>query len=402
MKKLWILPIFATGALSGWMVRSRAEPNPNVAVVDSSPTKISRARSSSSAKSKEHDSKWATFGKRAKDLNYEEKEAVVRELLPKDRMAALASLASQAGLEGLDYSMKAMMNKILETWADDDFQGAWSAAQAENNPDLRKFMMSKLLMQLARKDPDRAFALHLEQVAIDPEFISPAPNIILDAKLKLGAEEYLRVLSQTKFGNGSGGSAAEFAENFDFQMVADDLVKLLKDSKQPSCFPTNFYTEWAKKNPEAVYAWWSGNTSPPFNDFADIVEGVENRAPGTSAAWIASKLQEPGAPREKIIGDLARSSVDLLATRTNSIMQELPDDKSRDAFLTDLLIPKGYIPDLTNHGFVLTNMSSAEARLNAFRCMKEKWINPNIDKINDAQFQAWGITRDQVRQILGK
>ncbi|HEX7260882.1 MAG TPA: hypothetical protein VF258_03625 [Luteolibacter sp.] len=405
MKKLWIFPIFAAGATLGWMVRDNAGPEPKAAEIDSPQIKASRTRGPASSKTKEHDRKWTTFGKRAKDLDYKEKESVLRELAPKDRMAALEALAAQAGLDGLHYQVKAMMDKILETWADEDFQDAWTTAQNESNPDLRKLMMTKILNQLAKKDPDRAFAIHLEQKALDPEFSSSAEIFILDAKLKLGADEYLKVLSQIEFGPGSSGSAAEYPIGFDFQLAADGVVKLMKDhdNQGPSSFPTNFFKEWAKQDPEAAFAMWAGNAPMPFNNLEDVIEGREIRAPGSSPSWIASKLQDTTAPREKIIKEVAQPSSNQFAPRIQLIAQALPDAPMRDEFLTEILVQNSYSSNfLLLCENVVSDLSSVEARLAAFQQMRRKrsWDNAEIDKISDAQLQAWSVTRDQMRQIL--
>ena len=61
-------------------------------------------------------------------------------------------------------------------------------------------MMKAVLNQLAKKDEDRAFAVHLEQVAINPDFDSGIPRKVLASKLQVGAPEYLEALSKTKFG----------------------------------------------------------------------------------------------------------------------------------------------------------------------------------------------------------
>ena len=401
MKKLWMLPIFAVGILVGWTTRGGGTSQPQAEISHVRPTKAPRPQERSVEKS-EHDAKWQVFGKRAKDLKDEEIDAALKDLAPKDRMSAVQALASQAGLNGLTSNVRSMMKKILETWADENFDDAWTSAQNEKNPDLRNFMMRTVLDRLSEKNPDRAFAIHKEQKAIDPEFDSYAQDRFLSAKLRIGAEEFLGALSQTKFGSVSTSLGANFPDHFDFQLLADGLSELLKNGKNPAQFPTSFYMEWAKKDPEAVYAWWAANKSPPFNDLDKIIEGIERSSLGTSAGWIASKLQEPDAPREKLIKELANSAFSLPESRIHSIAQAMPDEAARDSFLIEILanFNAAYAPQ--NYEYVLGGLSSPEARLEAFQQMAEKHNTPEIDGISDALLQTWGVTRDQVRQALGK
>ena len=402
MKKLWMLPIFAFGILVGWSARGGGTSQPQAEISQVRPTKAQRPQERAVEKSG-HDAKWQVFGKRAKDLKDKEMDAVVNQLPPNDRMSAIGALAAQAGLWGLNSNVRSMMEKILATWADENFDEAWISAQNEKNPDLRNFMMKRVLDKLSDKDPDRAFAIHLEQKAIDPDFNSNAQDRFLSAKLQLGAEEFLGALSQTKFGNSSTGLNLEnFPDDFDYRMLADGLSKLLKEHQYPAQFPTSFYMKWARKDPEAVYAWWAGNTSPPFSDLNKIIEGIESRAPSSSVGWIASKLQEPDAPRKKIIEELSNSSAWLAKTNINSIAQALPDEAASDTFLTEILVTNRFGDSAHNYEYVLGGLSSPEARLKAFQQMAEKHNTPRIEGISDAQLQTWGVTREQVRQALGK
>jgi hypothetical protein len=400
MKMSWGLLIFALGLFVGWQIRGNAtDPSESVKSTTSKPVSPRPVRPAATA----HETKWIAFGKSAKDLSHQEKQEAIKNLAPQDRMAALQALASQAGLEGLNYQVKSLMENILENWTDENFDEAWNAARTTTDPDLAKFMMKTVLDHFSKKDPERAFAIHQEQLASDPEFKSNAPGRLLSARLKVGASEYLEILSQIPFGSGTSGSNANFAEDFDFQQAADGLAQLMEkqQGKKPSLFPTNFHTEWAKRDPEAVFAFWTANPSLPFNGLEEILQGMDSASPESSASWLAAKLLNPAMPREKMIEALAGSAEDQ-AARINGIVRALPDEATADAFLSEVLAANPYGNSLEKHSFVISALSSPAARLEAFQAMKSKHRAPKIEKISDAQLQAWGITRQQAEQAIAE
>ena len=386
----------------GWVLRGGTSIEPKPAPAEALVTKSSRPRKDLSEKPP-YNAEWLALGKRAKGLGNQEREKAVKELDPKDRIAALEALASQAGLNGLDYQVKSLMEKILENWAIEDFDGAWQAARATSNRDLADFMMKEVLGQLAKTDPDRAFAIHLEQKAVDPNFYSNAPKRILDAKLKLGAADYVEILKQLPFGGNCTGSTVEFASDFDFQFAADGFAKLKAEqaNKNPATFPTNFYSEWAKRDPEAAFASWATNGSLPFNDLDGILKGMETQSPGTSAVWLAEKLQDPAISRVKVVEGLTELDTDL-PSRISAVANALPDDAASDGFLTEFLASFPYSDPLTKCSFAVSELSTPAARLQAFQAMKSKHRAPDVRKINDAQLAAWGITRQQAEQAFAK
>jgi hypothetical protein len=402
MKKPWALFIFISGFTLGCLVRfdvsSKHQPPPPEAKRVTKSARPSKPSPQQSA----HSSKWLSIGKNAKDFSYDEKRKFLESLPAQDRMTALEAFAAQAGLKGLDYQVESMMESILSQWADENFSDAWDSALRQPSDGLREFMTSELLNHLAKSDPQRAFDLHLEQLAIHPKFHSSAPSTLLSANLKVGTSEYLATLAKLPFGNGSVGSDEEFAENFDFEAAMEGVENLRKSQKnlQPSNFPSNFFYEWAKRDREAVYAWWSqSKTTLPFNDLGDIIKAVEIENPEAASAWVADKLLGAGEDREKIIQCLATASSDQVGIRNSGIARTMPNQAASDVFLTEILLSDGYSNTLERHDYAMTGLSSTTARLQAIRQLKEKHRAFNLAEIRDERLRAWGISRAQIEAI---
>lgn len=403
MKKRWGVILFITGISSGWLIRGSGQPQAVRETAVTSTKTTTRAREVAPKKAA-HDTKWLAFGKRAKELSYQEKAKAVEDMAPGDRMAAVEALAAQAGLEGLDYNLKSMMQQIIEKWTDEDFDGAWKAAQDTTNPDLRKFVMRAVLNQLTKSDPEKAFAFHLEELKLDPSFSSSAPNKMLQKNLKIGAAEYLAIMRQLPMGSSSGGTAEEYAADFDFRQAADGVAELMKGegTRNPSSFPNNFFTEWAKKNPDEVFKWWAENPSLPFNDFGRIIKGIELSEPGSSTDWIVSKLQDSPDSRDKIIKELSTSSDDGIDERLGNIAKSMETTARADDFLAEIAVLSSRRYPRSRYDFALSTMSSPQARLEAFQKMKDTNQHIDFSDTNDAKLQSWGVTRAQVEQIFAR
>lgn len=403
MRKSPVFLIFALGIPVGWVIRDNYPAKPDAAVVQTPDTKSARSRHVVSTKSPD-DANWSVFGKRAKDLNIQEREKAVKELDPEDRLAALEALASQAGLNGLSYGVKSMMEKILESWTVENFADAWTAARSTKNPDLADFMRRIVLAQLAKTDPDRAFALHLEQKAVDPHFSSMAPHKFLSSKLAISATAYIDALRQLPFGdNSTTFSDGKFAENFDFQTAADGLVKLMGEqkNKRPSSFPANFFSEWSKEDPEGAFAWWAVNPPLPFGGLGDMLRAMDRLQPDTSSGWLAARLQDPAMPRERIIHTIVNSDV-YFANQIHMIARAMRDDATADTFLMEALAKNTTRRPLEQYANAINALSSPGARLQAFQTMKTTHRQLDFTEISDAQFEAWGITRQQAEQAFAK
>ena len=399
VKILWIVLVFATGIGLGWAIRGTS-PAPETAAAASVPAPPrTRAHVRAPAGPGE---KWRTLAERSKDFSSSERQKFLEELSAADRMAALQALAANPGYSGLPYQVKSLMEKILEAWAEEDFDGGWDAALGCHDPELRKYMIKSLLGSLAKTDPDRALDLHLAQLAADPEFSSGVPSRVLEGKLAAGAEAFSEFMGKLPFGSGSGGSPRKFPPDFDFRLAAENVAKLMKErgNKRPPVFPTNFLEQWALSDPEAAHEWASRNPELPFNSWRALLDVMDRHGEtGEAAAWAAAKLMEPGAARERMIENISYGDESTLATRVRGIAAALPDTAEADRFLAEIVAGSSYSEPLKRHAFAFAAMSSPEARLAALRNMNEKHRLPDDEKFTDSLLAAWEITRAQVAQI---
>lgn len=403
MKAHQALLLFAAGLGAGWLIPRGASPDsPDVAGHQPAPP-VARKHETRPAKTS-HESKWRVFARKLPSMSGEERDAFEKSLAPVDRTAAIDALLAQAGPEGFHWATRSMIGNILKAWAGEDFDGSWDWCRQIESDGNRNFVAAQLLNELADKDPDRALALHLEMSAADPKFLSNVPLTLLRKATSTDAGSFLDLLGKTPFGDGSSGTAMEFAADFDFQQAADGLDALLRSQqgKQPPVFPTNFLASWAAREPDAAYAWFSKNQNIPFENFGSLLEGIEKHGvPGASIAWAADKLNEPGAPRDAMIHSLSQIDSSHRATTINAIVQALPDTASRDRFLGDVVTMSNASNPAIGFGFALNAMSSSEARLDVLRRLAERG-RLEIAKIPDAQFQTWGLDRQQVEQAANR
>jgi hypothetical protein len=400
MKAYWTPLIFAAGIGAGWLMfsgdmRSSAESADN-----KSAASVVRKREARPAISS-HEAKFRSFAKDLPKLNVEEQWAFQKSLAPADRAAAVEALLAQAGPNGISTDAKGIIRGLLFKSADEDFDGAWAWCQRIESDPNRQFVASQLIEGLAKKDRDRALALHLEMAAEDPEFGSYVPFEILKQAVTKDAAAFLDLIGKVPFRKtGSSGTLMDFATDFDFQQAAEGLTVLKKNNveKSPAVFPTNFLSTWAARDADAAYAWYSKNPSgSTFESFDSLLDGIEKQSPGTSTVWAADKLSQPGDERDAMIRSLSQHSSDN-STVINSIAQAMPDTSSRDRFLGDVVTTSCMNDTIAAFGYAITQQSSPSARLETLQQLTNK-NRLTAAKIPDAQLQQWGLTRQQVEQL---
>jgi hypothetical protein len=295
-----------------------------------------------------------------------------------------------------------VMESILRDWASADFDGAWASAVQVDHPGLRQFMLSTLLDTQIQKDPDKALALYLDQVSVDPNFSSRVPLSILGLRAGQGSDAFIDVLSRLPTGRNSIGTEMKFSADFDFRKVADAMATLKKGApdRKPPAFATNFFEKWASRNPEEAQSWWKQNGSVEYNSWGGLLLGVEKTQGSQAAAtWAANELESNPEKRSAMLEGLG-SSTEGFAGRIDMIADAMPDGAARDRFLSDVFAAAHYSDPLERLAFVISGMSSAEARLDAMRNFTEKagyFIETNVP---DTQLKEWGISREQLNETL--
>ena len=347
---------------------------------------------------------WQTFAAKISTSNPEAREALNETVAPGDRRAAIEALLAEGGPAGFDRHVEQTIDQLLDAWAEENLEAAWAWGQKLNGEGSQNFIAEKLLNRMVTTDPELALTRYLELLQTNPSLKSKVPEKILANAALKSADDFLKLADKFKFG-WDPGAACEFAKDFNFQQIADEVGKLTnkEDGKIPIGFPKNFYEVWAERDREAAFASFVGGKLDRLGSLYVFLEGLERHHPPEEVwNWVASKIQDSEASNKAIRSDLEN----LQPVSFNGIVQALPDTASRDRFLIQVAVDGGVaygrnkVPSI-----VISAMSSPQVRLEAFSQMhQDRMANEqgplNIAKVTDADLQAWGITHQQLVTIF--
>lgn len=350
-----------------------------------------------------HSQKWQSLGKRITTFSEKERATFLEQLAPADRGKALDALMSQLGPGRSSHLITSTMSEILKSWAAENFEETLSFSQKCSNDGMRKYMLEQLLEVAAVEDPDRALQLYVDQITVDPTFRSEVYITVAENKGGESAHQLLAILSKLQVGEpGYAGINVNFSNDYDFRAAADGIEAIIKayPEHHHTVLPMNLLSSWAAVDPDAAQAWWAKGSSFGSNDWNSLLMGVgKNSTPEAAAVWAAAKLAEPGAPRERMILDLSRFDDEANGGRISRIAHAMPDIAAKDHFFNEIIFANR--SDLAGgYRSAMSGLSSTAARLAAFQKIgtKKWWID--LEEINEAQFQAWGLTRQQVELIV--
>ncbi len=347
------------------------------------------------------EAEFQALAKKLPTLSDEDRKVYYKNLAPGDRAALVGNLIKESDPSGRSDNLDCLLTSIIEIWVNEDFEGAWAWSLKLENDSSRRYMVGMLLDQLDKKDPARALDLYVE-VASNSGFIgSNVPYHALTGVTLSDANNFIDFLGKMPLAKGGGANGlvdCEFAKDFDFQRAADGTLDLQrKNNELPKPFPSNFIEAWAERDPNAAFAWLANlqQVNSPYFTFDDLLEGIEKKGiPGDASAWVAKKIEQSETFRKVIIEKMAYSS----PAKINGVTMTLSDSSSRDRFLTDLLV-SGHRSSNCNFINLLSEMSSPQARLEAFSQIKNDGTYLSY-KILQTQYQAWGITRQQIEAIF--
>jgi hypothetical protein len=394
MKKRWAVVIFFVGSLLGGLIGYSSRPAAaKLGSEDEIALKNPRDRKKQ-ADVDDHPKKWQSLGKRVTTFSSEERASFLKELVPTDRGKALDALMSHVGPGFTSDLVTSMMDKILKSWAAEDFEAALSFCQKCTNDGMRKYMLGQLLETLVETDPDRAIQLFGQQKVEDPLFESDMLSTLAGTRMGESAAQLVDLMSKFPATSEYDGAIVRFSSDYDFQAAAAGIMAVIKANpgKSPAVLPINLMKSWAALDPDAAHAWWVKNGSFSFNSWDSLLDGVEKHGDLSSAAWALAKLEEPGAPRQKMIAELSADQVLRIAKAT-------PDVTTQDRFLTEV-VRENANPFSEPFRGAISGLSSPQARLAAFQESSKKISVTMLKYIDDSEFQAWGITREQVKSIL--
>ncbi len=403
MKARWALLLFAAGVASGWVLRPDGLAKHMVEASRGPRATMSRQRLP------QEDGR-ASFGKRIAGAESSGAMRIWKDLDRSERMEAMESMASAAriGDEKFQNRLGSMVHSLLKGWMDSDPEGLLAMVRSTSNQDLKDYLLRRILEHLQeKKDVEQALALEIEFLQEGGHFRTDVPRFALEAKLGEGAAAYLELMEKLPFmPGGGGGTPGRFPADFNFQQVADGVSDLIqaRGGLKPPNFPLDFHTEWARRDRDAAYAWWANHPPLPYNDLNQILAVTDEVSPGSSTTWIAAKLQDPDAPRDKIILGLGSGEERAVPGRVDAVAKAMPDTGSADALLTDFIVLNSTLDPRLRHSpaFALSSLSSPQARLDAVITLGKRGGSLPLDQFTDDQFKAWGTTREEMTNAFAR
>ena len=396
MKKPFLLLIFSGSAAVGWLmhggVPARGEEHAGkIAEARSPQQKLDKVKRLS-AREKE----FQDFTKRIPILSDAERHSFGDNLGAEDRGKLIETILKEGNPNRLSNESRSIIESILTIWVTKDFDGAWAWSQRLFPDAYRRYIAGNILDKLAKGDLTRALNLHMEMIAIDPKFSSRVPSLALSQAAGKSAGEFLTILNQIPpHGSGNSGGC-EFARDFDFQLAADGISRLLKHKELPSEFPRNIVKAWAERDPDAAFAWLTlKDEIGGGGSFRVLLDEIEKQGnPGAASAWVVGKLEESESSRQKILSGMVNAT----SANITGVINALPDSSSSDRFLTELFAvqTRHYLHDFAT---TLPRMSSPRVRLEAFAQAKKDGVSL-AGRFPETAYQTWGITKEQFDAIF--
>ena len=403
MKKRWAVVMFFAGSLLGGLIGYSSRPDSDKLGFKDDVVVTKPRERRKEAGGIAHSQKWQSLGKRIATFSDKERANFLEQLAPTDRGKALDALMSQVGPGRSSPLITSMMSEILKSWATENFEETLSFSQKCSNDGMRNYMLDQLLEVAAVEDPDRALQLYVDQIIVDPTFRSEVYITVAENKGGESAQQLLDILFKLRVrGSGYAGINVNFSDDYDFRAAADGIAAMIEANPEQhfTVLPMNLLSSWAAADPDAAQAWWAKGGSFMSDDWYKLLMGVEkNSTPEAAAAWTAAKLAEPGAPRERMIQNLSRFDDEANGGRISRIAQAIPEVAAKDHFFNEIIFAN---KSILSGGYrsAMSGLSSTAARLAAFQKIGAKKLWIDLEEINDAQFQAWGLTRQQVELIV--
>jgi hypothetical protein len=239
--------------------------------------------------------------------DYKAREEFANSLRADDVPDLLAAFLADAGLEGIDYKQKKMLEKAVEQWVAEDFNSALAWAANLPQPKLRRYFQKMMLGELAKTDPFDAADRAIEIETGDPEF--DASNVVSDGIRELaktgGNERKIADLvrkTAVKDGSSSFGISQTFADDFSYEALLDSLADMKRQSLKFRFAPMGMLEAWAKRDPETAHEWSMANGNVGFEEWQDVLSGVAaTHGQQASGEWFLGKYTHADEEQRKMM-----------------------------------------------------------------------------------------------------
>jgi hypothetical protein len=295
------------------------------------------------------------------------------------------------------------VDKMVERWGREDFDGAMAWVSTCTNDGLARTIKGRLLDTLVESDPDRALELHLLAKAEDDQFGSNVVSKVMARKAEEGAGALLDVLAKLPLGSGTSGIGLNYPEGFEFAVLLDGMLPYYREGAdgRPSDLPGDVLESWAKSDPESAHQWWLRNGKLGFEGWGDILNPLE-KSMGAEVAgeWAAARWTAADPKlRKQMTGELNGWMGAPEPARVNAMLGGMPDAATAQEFIREVIVVHGLgFANQPNLAPLLSKIPTREMRLEILREAAETH-QLNAQSLSDAMLDSWQITRDEMKAL---
>ena len=297
----------ALGLLAGYYSGSRNPAKPATAVENHAAKARGKSPSAATNAERLKVARLSQIRELSSSKDYKAREEFTNSLRAGDVPALLDVFLADAGLEGIDWKQKEMLEKSVKQWVAEDINGALAWAGNLPQPKLRRYLQKMMLGELAKTDPFNAADRALEIEAGDEEF--DATDIVSDGIRELckvgGNERAITDLvrkTAVKDSKSSFGISQTFAEDFSHEALLNSLAEIQKQGLEFRFAPMGMLEAWAKRDAEAAHAWSIANGKVGFEEWQDVLSGVAaSSGQQASGQWFLGKYSQADEAQRKMM-----------------------------------------------------------------------------------------------------
>lgn len=316
------------------------------ASVEKPPRVRPKSRTSPTDAERERASRFARIREMAATRDFKAREEFTGSLGADDVPDLLAVFLADAGLEGIGYREKGLLEKAVRQWVSEDVNAALAWANLQPQPKIRRYFQKMMLGEHAKTDPFDAADRALEIEAGDKDFDASGIVAVVIGELakKSGQEQAIAELMRkaaVKDGNESSGASKTFAEDFAHESLLNSMAEIQAQGLKFRFVPMGMLSDWAKRDPEAAHAWSLANGRVGFEEWQDVLHGV-TRTMGQEASgqWFLGKYSQANGDQRKMMVGAFDDTYDEPAARmvlADHLARQMPAELAGE-FVEQILI----------------------------------------------------------------
>ena len=414
-KWLFLVAGVALGLISGQMVGSlQSTAEGKTSASDEKPQRVRvKSRTTPTDAEREKASRLALIREMAATDDYKAREDFTEKLGGGDVPDLLAVFLEDAGLDGIGWREKELLEKAVKQWVAEDINAALIWASMLPQPKLRRYFQDMMLRELAETDPFDAADRALEIEAGDEDF--GASNIvsagIRELAKKSGQEHVITELvrkTAVKERGSSMGISQTFAEDFAHEALLNSLAEMKGQGLEFRFMPTGMLTEWAKRDPEGAHAWSLANGNVGFEEWEDVLEGVANTmGQEASGQWFLGKYTQADEELRKMMVDAFDGTYSEPAARmvlADRLARQMPAELAGE-FVEQVL--GGHLrmhSDKQAEGLALLNWyPTPEERADVlFKHAGYGGVDDLLERFPESRLTSFGISRNTLEAAAGR